>query len=366
MRFEIDRETLLKPLQSVIGVVERRQTLPVLANIMLVADDSGLSLTATDLEVELQARAALDAEEGGQITLPARKLMDIVRNLPDESRLQIGVDQNRATIRAGRSRFSLATLPAGDFPVVGEIGNAEILDVPQAHLRWLVDRTHFAMALQDVRYYLNGLLLELEPAHLRAVATDGHRLALAGLGVRSELESPKQVIVPRKGIQELLRLLGDSDDPVRIELGANHVRAVLPDLRFTSKLIDGRFPDYQRVIPATGEQPVSVGRDDLRQALVRVSILSNEKYRGVRFLLEPERLRIQSNNPEQEEAEEELSVDYAGPEVEIGFNASYMLDALAAIEQSIVHIFVTDGNSSALLHGEGATDARYVVMPMRL
>lgn len=366
MRFEIDRETLLKPLQSVIGVVERRQTLPVLANILLVADDSGLALTATDLEVELQARVPLDVEEGGQITLPARKLMDIVRNLPDESQLQIGIDQSRAVIRSGRSRFTLATLPAGDFPVVGEIGDAQRLEVPQAHLRWLVDRTHFAMALQDVRYYLNGLLLELEPEQLRAVATDGHRLALAGLGLHSALDAPKQVIVPRKGIQELLRLLGDMEEPVGLELGANHLRAVLPDLRFTSKLIDGRFPDYQRVIPAAGEHPVSIGRDDLRQALVRVSILSNEKYRGVRFLLEPERLRIQSNNPEQEEAEEELAVDYSGPEVEIGFNASYMLDALGAIEQPSVNLFVTDGNSSALLQGEGATDARYVVMPMRL
>jgi DNA polymerase-3 subunit beta len=240
------------------------------------------------------------------------------------------------------------------------------LNVPQAHLRWLVDRTHFAMALQDVRYYLNGLLLELEPEQLRAVATDGHRLALAGLGLSSELEGPKQVIVPRKGIQELLRLLGDSDEAVSVELGANHVRVALPDLRFTSKLIDGRFPDYQRVIPAVGEHPVSVERDALRQALVRVSILSNEKYRGVRFVLEQERLRIQSNNPEQEEAEEELVVDYAGPEVEIGFNASYMLDALGAIEQPMVQLHVTDANSSALLQGDGAVDARYVVMPMRL
>jgi DNA polymerase-3 subunit beta len=366
MRFEIDRETLLKPLQSVIGVVERRQTLPVLANVLLVADDDGLSLTATDLEVELQARVAVEVEEGGQITLPARKLMDIVRNLPDESQLQISIDQNRALIRAGRSRFTLATLPAGDFPVVGDIGGADALNVPQAHLRWLVDRTHFAMALQDVRYYLNGLLLELEPEQLRAVATDGHRLALAGLGLSSELEGPKQVIVPRKGIQELLRLLGDSDEAVSVELGANHVRVALPDLRFTSKLIDGRFPDYQRVIPAVGEHPVSVERDALRQALVRVSILSNEKYRGVRFVLEQERLRIQSNNPEQEEAEEELVVDYAGPEVEIGFNASYMLDALGAIEQPMVQLHVTDANSSALLQGDGAVDARYVVMPMRL
>ncbi len=366
MRFEIEKETLLRPLQAILGVVERRQTLPVLANVLLVADDTGLSMTATDLEVELQAHTPLAAQEGGQITVPARKLMDIVRNLPDDASIQFNVEQDRAVLRSGRSRFSLATLPAGEFPVVEEIGATEGLDLEQSHLRWLIERTHFAMALQDVRYYLNGLLLEVSTEGLRAVATDGHRLALAGLAAPLDITDSRQVIVPRKGIQELLRILGDVEAGVRIELGTNHVRAVLPDLRFTSKLIDGRFPDYERVVPQTGEQPMRVGRDDLRQALVRVSILSNEKYRGVRFALDGERLRIQSNNPEQEEAEEELDVEYGGEPVEIGFNASYMLDALAAIEQPAVVVHLKDGNSSALVQGEDASDARYVVMPMRL
>ncbi len=366
MQFEIQREALLKPLQSVIGVVERRQTLPVLANVLMVADEEGISLTATDLEVELQANVSVDVGETGQITLPARKLMDIVRNLPEESTITLHLNQDRAVLKSGQSQFTLATLPAGDFPSVEDIGTAETLTLSQAHLRWLVDKTHFSMALQDVRYYLNGLLIEMEPDHLRAVATDGHRLALAELSTGVEIEQPRQVIVPRKGIQELLRLLEHSDEPVRIQLGENHIRALLPDIRFTSKLIDGRFPDYQRVIPDGSGHRVLVEREAFRQALVRASILSNDKYRGIRLMLEDNRLSIRSENPEQESAEENIGVDYDGDALEIGFNASYLLDALGAIEQPSVAVYVTDANASALMTGEGQQDARYVVMPMRL
>lgn len=366
MQFEIDRDTLLKPLQAIIGVVERRQTLPVLANVLVVADDKGLSFTATDLEVEIQARVNIPVDEGGQITLPARKLVDITRSLAEDSVLKVSVDKDRAILRSGRSRFALTTLPAGDFPVVDDIGVSEGLEVSRESLRWLIERTHFSMALQDVRYYLNGLLLEIESTRVRAVATDGHRLALATMGVADGPEEPRQVIVPRKGVQELLRLLGGDQEIVTLYLGANHVRLGVSDLRFTSKLIDGRFPDYQRVIPALNDTPVRLSRDDLRQALSRVSILSNEKYRGIRFSVSGEQLSVQSNNPEQEEAEEELGVSYQGDDVDIGFNASYMLDALGAIEQPEVEIYLTDGNSSALVRGEGVEDCRYVVMPMRL
>jgi len=366
MQFEIEREALLRPLQSIIGVVERRQTLPVLANVLMVADDTGLALTATDLEVELQARVAVDVAETGQITLPARKLMDIVRNLPEGCAIRVQVDQDRVVVRAARSRFSLTTLPAGDFPTVEGIGEAQQVSLPQAQLRWLIEKTHFSMALQDVRYYLNGLLLELEPQRLRAVATDGHRLALAELAPTLELEEAVQVIVPRKGVQEMLRLLDHSEGAVTLSLGAGHIRVELPEMRFTSKLIDGRFPEYQRVIPSDDGPRMEVNREGLRQALVRASILSNEKYRGVRFLFEGERLRIQSNNPEQEEAEEEIPASYSGEPVEIGFNASYMLDALAAVDEPTVHVYVRDANSSALVFGADSTDIRYVVMPMRL
>lgn len=366
MKFEIERDELLKPLQAVIGVVERRQTLPVLANVLVVASGDGIEMTATDLEVELRARFSAAVESEGEATLPARKLMDIVRNLPSESRIRISVEQDRALLQAGRSRFTLATLPAADFPVVDEIGQAEPITIPQAKLRQLIDKTHFSMALQDVRYYLNGLLLEVESNRLRAVATDGHRLALAEVEAPVRVDESKQVIVPRKGIQELLRLLEASEEPAEVELGSNHIRVHLPELRFTSKLIDGRFPDYQRVIPNGVERVVQADRDSLRQALVRASILSNEKYRGVRFGLDGETLRIQSNNPEQEEAQEELMVHFQGAPLEIGFNASYMLDALGAIDNDAVELVLIDANSSCLLRGQGSTDSKYVVMPMRL
>ncbi|MCC5813072.1 MAG: DNA polymerase III subunit beta [Ectothiorhodospiraceae bacterium] len=366
MKIEIERETLLRPLQAVIGVVERRQTLPVLANVLMVADESGLSLTATDLEVELVARAEMDVQEAGQITVPARKLVDIVRNLPEGAKVRLSVEQDRAIVSAERSRFSLATLPASEFPSVEDIGETEPVLLPQGHLRELIEKTHFSMALQDVRYYLNGLLLELEPGRLRAVATDGHRLAMGELSGNVQVQNTQQVIVPRKGVQELLRLLDDTEDQVRLELSSNHIRVTLPELRFTSKLIDGRFPDYQRVIPNVEDNVVVAERETLRQALVRASILSNEKYRGVRFTLEPDTLKIQSNNPEQEQADEELSVTYPGTALEIGFNASYVLDALGAMDGEQVTIGLVDANSSCLIHDAGSRDFSYVVMPMRL
>lgn len=366
MKVAIEREQLLKPLQAVIGVVERRQTLPVLGNVLLVADNNGVSLTATDTEVELVAHFQAEVSVAGEGTLPARKLLDIVRNLPAEATIELSVEADRAVVTSGRSRFSLATLPAADFPTVEEIGDAQPLLLPQRELADLIERTHFSMAVQDVRYYLNGLLLELEPGGLRAVATDGHRLALAETALDVNIPESKQVIVPRKGVQELLRLLEDSEEPVRIELGANHIRVALPELRFTSKLIDGRFPDYQRVVPANPDKILLADRDNLRQALVRVSILSNEKYRGVRLNLEAERLRIQCNNPEQEEAEEELAVDYPHEALEVGFNASYMLDALNAVGAELVEVALTDANSSAVVRGYGADDCKYVIMPMRL
>ncbi len=366
MKFEIEREELLRPLQAVIGVVERRQTLPVLANVLLVADGDQMEMTATDLEVELRARFSARVEQPGQATLPARKLMDIVRNLPVDAHIEISVDQERAQVQAGRSRFTLAVLPAADFPAVEEIGQVESVEIPQNKLRQLIEKTHFSMALQDVRYYLNGLLLEVEPDRLRAVATDGHRLAMAEQEASIGLQQGRQVIVPRKGIQELLRLLEATDDVARVEFGTNHIRVELPELRFTSKLIDGRFPDYERVIPAASERLAQIDRDSLRQALVRASILSNEKYRGVRFSFEGENLRIQSNNPEQEEAQEEMMVHYQGEPMEIGFNASYLLDALNAIEEGGVELVLVDSNSSCLVRGQGSSDSKYVVMPMRL
>lgn len=366
MKFKAQRETILKPLQLVIGVVERRQTLPVLSNLLLVAEGNRISLTGTDLEVELVAHVELDLVEPGEITLPARKLLDICRTLPEQAELELSIDGERAQLRSGRSRFTLATLAATEFPTVEEINASLEFQLPQRELKRILDKSQFSMAQQDVRYYLNGLMLEMGAKQLRSVATDGHRLAVcdAELGIAGA--EGQQVIVPRKGIQELNRLLEDSDEAVTVQIGSNHIRVQLNQLRFTSKLIDGRFPDYDRVLPKDSDKEIIADRESFRQALVRTSILSNEKYRGIRLQLEPGRLRVQAHNPEQEEAEEEIEVEYDGPELEIGFNVNYLLDALNALSGDKARISLRDANSSCLIQEPGTSQCRYVVMPMRL
>ena len=364
MKFSAERESLLAALQSVIGVVERRQTMPILANLLLSADQGKLSITATDLEVELVATAAIKSGADGRLTVPGRKLLDICRSLPADVTLTFSQDGDKLTVKAGRSRFVLATLPAADFPVIEELAQQQSLKVPQADLRRLLDKTHFSMAQQDVRYYLNGMLLETDGKMLRTVATDGHRLALCEMDLPTKA-SGQQVIVPRKGVLEMQRLLGTEGD-VQITIGSNHIRAQIGDVRFTSKLIDGRFPEYSRVIPAAPQKAIVADREVLRAALQRTAILANEKYRGIRLALKKNSLTLQAHNPEQEEAEEQVEVTYKGDELEVGFNVSYLLDALAAVDGNEVEIGVTDGNSSCLVRAPGATSARYVVMPMRL
>ena len=364
MKFSAERESLLAALQSVIGVVERRQTMPILANLLLSADQGQLSVTATDLEVELVATATIKSGVDGRLTVPGRKLLDICRSLPDEVTLTLTQDGDKLTVKAGRSRFVLATLPATDFPVIDELAQQQGLTIAQADLRRLLDKTHFSMAQQDVRYYLNGMLLETDGKMLRTVATDGHRLALCEMDLPAK-GAGQQVIVPRKGVLELQRLLGSEGD-VQITIGSNHIRAQIGDVRFTSKLIDGRFPEYGRVIPSAPAKAVVADRETLRAALQRTAILANEKYRGIRLALKKNSMTLQAHNPEQEEAEEQVEVSYKGDELEVGFNVGYLLDALAAVDGNEVEIGVTDGNSSCLVRAPGATSARYVVMPMRL
>ncbi len=366
MQFTIGKETLLRPLQIVIGVVERRQTLPVLSNVLVSRRPNELVLTATDLEVEAQARLPLPGDEEGEITVPARKLFDICKALPDGSELRLELEGDRMRLRGGRSRFTLSTLPAEEFPQIEDIREQSRFSMAAADLRRLMEKTHFCMAQQDVRYYLNGLLLELGTGQVRAVATDGHRLALCEQPLPGLEGAAQQVIVPRKGIQELLRLLQDAEGDAVVALGENHVRVEVDGLRFTSKLIDGRFPDYQRVLPTDAGRVLMADRRALKDALSRTSILSNEKYRGIRFVLEPGLLRVQAHNPEREEAEEELEVEYDGPPFEIGFNVNYLLDALNAIEGESVSLAMRDSNSSALVRDVASEACRYVVMPMRL
>ena len=367
MHFTISREALLKPLQLVAGVVERRQTLPVLSNVLLVVEGQQLSLTGTDLEVELVGRVALeDAAEPGEITVPARKLMDICKSLPADALIDVRLDEQKALIKSGRSRFTLSTLPASDFPTVEEGPGSLNFSVEQGKLRRLIERSGFAMAQQDVRYYLNGMLLEVSNGMLRTVATDGHRLAMCSMQAGIEQADRHQVIVPRKGILELARLLTEQDAEVSIMLGQHHVRATTGEFTFTSKLVDGKFPDYERVLPRGGDKLVIGDRQQLREAFSRTAILSNEKYRGIRLQLESGLLKIQANNPEQEEAEEEVAVDYSGGSLEIGFNVSYLLDVLGVMTTERIRLILSDANSSALLQEFDNDDSAYVVMPMRL
>lgn len=365
MKLSASREALLKPLQAVIGVVERRQTMPILANVLLVAKNGQVSVTATDLEVELVASVDVEVDSGGEVTVPGRKLLDICRALPEQASIAISQSGEKLSVRSGRSKFSLTTLPAAEFPTVEDIKSTQSIEVPQDTLVRLLEKTHFSMAQQDVRYYLNGLLLETRKNELRAVATDGHRLALSQATIDGGGGSEQQVIVPRKGVLELQRLL-TGEGSVNIELGANHVRIQLDGIRFTSKLIDGRFPEYERVIPKDTSNELSADRQAFRSALQRTAILSNEKYRGIRLIIRDSGVTLQAHNPEQEEAEEELEVRYSGEDIEIGFNVNYLLDALGAIESDEVTLSVVDGNSSCLLREPGNDDSKYVVMPMRL
>ena len=287
MKFSIGREALLRPLQAVIGVVERRQTMPILANVLLKVEKDSVAITASDLEVELVARTEPEhVEVPGDITVPGRKLLDICRALPDGATINLALKGDRLTVQSGRSKFVLATLAAADFPIVDDINADRELTLAKADLARVIDKTHFSMAQQDVRYYLNGLLLETGAKRLRGVATDGHRLALSDVALDQDGGVDAQVIVPRKGVLELQKLL-DGDGDVEILLGSNHLRVEIGDIRFTSKLIDGRFPDYERVIPKAGANVVIGSRDSLRQSLQRAAILSNEKYRGVRLEFEP-------------------------------------------------------------------------------
>ena len=345
MKLKASREAFLEPLQAVIGVVERRQTMPILANVLINATSDGIRITATDLEVEMVANGAVDVVEAGESTLPGRKLLDICRALKDKAEVELTVTGDKATVRSGRSRFTLATLPPGEFPVIEDINAQEQIILPQKSMRRLLDKTHFSMAHQDVRY--------------------GHRLALCEVDSDGSATTGHQVIVPRKGVLELQRLLGDEGE-LTLAIGSNHIRAEVGQILFTTKLIDGRFPDYKRVIPESGEHTIEADREELRQALYRAAILSNEKYRGIRMELSDGRLKIQAHNPEQEEAEEEIEVAYGGEAMEIGFNVNYLMDSLGALDGSGASLQVNDPSSSCLIWDTETEGCRYVVMPMRL
>ncbi len=367
MRFSINREALLKPLQLVAGIIERRQTLPVLSNVLINVRDKTLSLTGTDLEVELLGEVQLSSvDEPGATTVPARKLMDICKSLPEDCEISIHQEGTKVILKSGRSRFTLSMLPAEDYPNIEEEEGSLFFTIEQPALRHLIERTGFAMAQQDVRYYLNGMLLEVCSKSLRAVATDGHRMAISTQKIEAPLDGSHHFIVPRKGIMGLARIILQGKDNINISLGNNHIRAKTEDFIFTSKLVDGKFPDYERVIPKGGDKVVLADRDILRQALNRASILSNEKYRGIRMLLSENTLKILANNPEQEEAEEEVTVEYQGEPIEIGFNVHYILNVLSAFIGDTVQMTLSNSNSGVLIEEPDNPSSLYIIMPMRL
>jgi DNA polymerase-3 subunit beta len=366
MKFTIERSHLIKPLQQVSGTVGGRTTLPILGNLLLTVEENMLLLTATDLEVELIGKVTLEAvAEPGSVTVQARKFLDICRGLPEDAVLSVVLESDRLVIHSGRSRFSLATLPANDFPNIEDWQSELSLTLTQADLRGLIERTQFSMANQDVRYYLNGMLFDIEEDALRAVATDGHRMAVARVRLESALAA-QQIIVPRKGIQELVKLLESPEQSVMLQIGSANIRVEVNQFIFTSKLIDGRFPDYRRVLPQQTNKTLIAPCDVLRQAFSRAAILSNEKFRGVRLSIADNEMRITANNPEQEEAEELLDVDYEGSPIEIGFNVSYILDVLNTVKSDNIRLSMSDANASALIEHTEDDNAMYVVMPIRL
>ena len=365
MKILTNRENLLNPLIHAGGVVERRQTLPILSNILINTHPDSLSITATDLEVELKTRADGSCDEERSFTLPARKLLDICKALPDAAAIDVTVEGEKAVLKSGRSRFTLGLLPAQDYPVIEPSMSIHRVEIEERAIKRLLDKTQFSMAQQDVRYYLNGMLLEADGEMLRTVATDGHRLAVSELAHSAE-DTKFQVILPRKAVLEIAKLLHESDEKIQIELSNNHIRIYKAELVFTSKLIDGRFPDYQRVVPSDCDRRVRVDRASFRQALTRASILSNEKYRGIRVKVTEGLMELQAHNPEQEEAQDEIEVEYEGDELVIGFNVGYLLDVLSVVEEETIDIELRDANTSALIRGLADASSRYVIMPMRL
>jgi len=361
------QEKFLAALQAVAGIVERRHTLPILANVLIRKTGPELEFTTSDLEIQVRTSAELGGDTGNfATTVGARKLIDILRSMPSDQTVTLSAAQNKLTLQGGKSRFTLQTLPSDDFPLVQEAADfGPMFSVPQKALKGLINQVHFAMAVHDIRYYLNGILFVAEGKNLTLVATDGHRLALAQATL--DVDIPKQeVILPRKTVLELQRLLKDEDTPIEMRFAGNQAKFVFSGMEFVTKLVEGKFPDYNRVIPKNHKNHVTLGRAPLLASLQRAAILTSEKFKGVRVNIEPGTLRIASSNAEQEEAKEELEIDYGGDAIEIGFNVTYLIDALSNMSVEMIKMELQDTNSSALITVPEQTGFKYVVMPMRI
>ncbi|MCE2773993.1 MAG: DNA polymerase III subunit beta [Burkholderiaceae bacterium] len=361
------QDRVLSVLQSVSGIVERRHTLPVLANVLIRKSGSSLQLTTSDLEIQIRTHADLGGDAGQfSTTVGARKLIDILRSMPADQTVSLESSQNKLVLKGGKSRFTLQTLPAEDFPLVQESPNfGPVFSVPQKTLKGLLQQVSFSMAVHDIRYYLNGILFVAEGKQLSLVATDGHRLAYASATL--DVEVPRQeVILPRKTVLEMLRLLSDKEGAIDMQFANNQAKFVFDGMEFVTKLVEGKFPDYNRVIPKNHKNTITLGRGPLLACLQRTAILTSEKFKGVRLNLEPGLLRVASNNAEQEEAVDELEIDYSGDAIEIGFNVTYLIDVLTNMEQDMVRMDLADSNSSVLITIPEQSSFKYVVMPMRI
>lgn|SRR3990167_2788266 len=368
MKITLQREQLLKPLQMVIGAVDHKQAVPILSNVLLCINNNQLSVTGTDLEIELIGQESLTQQiSNSALTLPARKLMDICKALPDFAPIELYQEKNCVVVKSERSRFTMSTMPADDFPSVGALEDHLVFQILQKDFSTILHQTAFAMAQQDVRYYLNGMLFAIEECRFKVVATDGHRLALNQIKIDVSPTQTTQVIVPYKAIMELMRLLKDSEQTIHVNISHHHIRITSNDFIFTSKLLEGRFPDYQRVIPKTGDKIITVHRDTLKQALLRTAVLCNEKARGVRFELQNNLLKLFSNNPKHEVAEEEIDVNYHGPQFEICFNINYLIDVLSVLRSESVRLTLIDTNHGVRIDDlDKNTNSIFVVMPMRI
>ena len=366
MNIQINRETLLKPLTSVTSIVEKRHTLPILSNLLLEAKQNKIYLTATDLEMQISLSVDSNTTGDFSTTISAKKLLDICRSLPENSEINMATNDSRITLKAAKSRFNLQTLPAADYPVMTKAaGSSTTVIIGQRQLKDLFKQVEFAMAQQDIRYYLNGLLFELSNNQLNIVGTDGHRLSFTSTELKQSYEK-KDVILPRKTVVELIKLLDDSDEDVQIELANNQVNFSFSNFKLISKVIDGKFPDYNRVIPIGHQNSFTTSRLDILLAMQRASILSNEKYRGIRMVLNKNLLKLISTNSDQEEAEEELEVSYIGDTLDIGFNVTYLIDVLNNTNSEQATFSFADANSSCLITIPNNTNYKYVVMPMRI
>ena len=366
MNIKIDRELLLKPLGNVSGIVEKRHALPILSNLLLESNQGKLKFTATDLEMQISTHIKTELSDDFQITVSAKKLFDITRALPEQSKIDIQIEENKVMVKAKKSRFNLQTLPFQDYPVMKKDEKDSVeLQIPQKDFKALLKQVDFSMAQQDIRYYLNGLLIEVKENNINIVGTDGHRLSFTSLELKAPSQ-PSQVIVPRKTIVELVKLLKDTDDPLEISFSSNQVHFKFNDIDMITKIIDGKFPDYSRVIPEGHTNAFIIKRALLLDSMLRASILSNDKYRGIRMVVEENNLKLVSNNSEQEQAEEELEIDYKGEKIDIGFNVTYLIDVLTNIQSDQLTIAFKDSASSCLVTIPDDKKYKYVVMPMRI